>query len=116
MGWAAAMDAASSELCWDELTPENREERLQRHCVKTTQALFARSEVLKDVCFKCRDQEVAYAHKFLLGTQCQCVPCICFFFMSGCCRLCVLGVVVALPPLGMHLAPSAGATSSALDL
>jgi hypothetical protein len=60
------------DLGLEELTPENREERLKRHCVKTTQALLHRSEPLKDVCFKCSDQEFAFAHKFILGTQCQC--------------------------------------------
>lgn len=56
---------------FEDLTPENREERLKRHCVKTTQALLYRSEPLKDVCFKCSDQEYSRAHKFVLGTQCQ---------------------------------------------
>lgn len=56
------------------LTESTREERLRRHCVLTTQALLHRSEALNDVCFKCSDNEYAFAHKFILGTQCQCAP------------------------------------------
>lgn len=69
------MDAElSADPLGDDFTPENREERLKRHCVKTTQALLYHAELLKDVSFKCSDQETTSAHKFLLGTQCQCVP------------------------------------------
>jgi hypothetical protein len=53
------------------LTESTREERQRKHCVLTTQALLHRSELLKDVCFKCADNESAYAHKFILGSQCQ---------------------------------------------
>lgn len=53
------------------LTEDTREERLKRHCVLTVQALLHRSEPLKDVCFKCSDNEQPYAHKCILGTQCQ---------------------------------------------
>jgi hypothetical protein len=58
----------------DGLTPDTREERLKAHCVKATKALLYLSEPLKDVCFKCSDDEYVFAHKFVLGTQCQCAP------------------------------------------
>ena len=54
------------------LTLETRDERLKQHCVANTQALLYRAEPLKDVCFKCSDDEFVFAHKFILGTQCQC--------------------------------------------
>ena len=65
-------DVAASQLGELTLTESTREERLRRHCVLTTQALLHRSEALNDVCFKCSDNEYAFAHKFILGTQCQC--------------------------------------------
>lgn len=68
----ADMESAFEDLQLDVLA-KSRQERLKEHCVKMTDALLYRSEPLKDVCFKCSDDEFQFAHKFVLGTQCQCV-------------------------------------------
>ena len=67
-----SMDEVGSAL--EGLSLENRDERLKKHCVKATEALLYHSEPLADVCWKCSDDEYVRAHKFILGTQCQCAP------------------------------------------
>lgn len=51
-----------------------REERLKRWCSDVTLAMLNSPEHLKGVMFKCNDDAVLAAHKFVLGIQTPCVP------------------------------------------
>lgn len=52
-----------------------REERLAQWCSDVTSAMLNSPEHLKGVMFKCNDDAVLAAHKFVLGIQTPCVPC-----------------------------------------
>lgn len=52
---------------------EGRDERLARHCMAVTQAMLNCPDHLKGVMFKCNDDAVLAAHKFVLGIQAPCV-------------------------------------------
>lgn len=51
-----------------------REERLAQWCSDVTLAMLNSPEHLKGVMFKCNDDAVLAAHKFVLGIQTPCVP------------------------------------------
>jgi hypothetical protein len=50
-----------------------REERVRNHCAAVTLAMLNCPEHLKGVMFKCNDDAVLAAHKFVLGRQTPCV-------------------------------------------
>lgn len=56
-----------------------REQRLARWCSDVTLAMLNSPEHLKGVMFKCNDDSVLAAHKFVLGIQTPCVPCSSLF-------------------------------------
>jgi hypothetical protein len=51
-----------------------REERLAKWCSDVTLAMLNSPEHLKGVMFKCNDDAMLAAHKFVLGIQTPCVP------------------------------------------
>lgn len=56
-----------------------REQRLAQWCSDVTLAMLNSPEHLKGVMFKCNDDAVLAAHKFVLGIQ---TPCVLFPFCS----------------------------------
>ena len=66
-----SVDKISSQL--KDLVMEGRDERLARHCMAVTQAMLNCPDHLKGVMFKCNDDAVLAAHKFVLGIQAPCV-------------------------------------------
>eukprot|EP00892_Ulva_mutabilis_P005304 jgi/Ulvmu1/3145/UM015_0185.1 len=62
-----SVDKLSTQL--KDLVMEGREERLARHCMAVTQAMLSCPDHLKGVMFKCNDDAVLAAHKFVLGIQ-----------------------------------------------
>lgn len=52
---------------------DDREERLQHHCLDLANTLF-KAHYMKDVYLKCSDDVSVPVHKFVLGAQSECVP------------------------------------------
>ena len=53
-------------------TLDDREERLQQHCLDLANTLF-KAHYMKDVYLKCSDDVSVPVHKFVLGAQSECV-------------------------------------------
>lgn len=63
-----------------------REQRLAKHCSDVTLAMLNSPEHLKGVMFKCNDDAVLSAHKFVLGIQTPCVPLFSSVLMTHSCH------------------------------